>query len=101
MAKLSMVEREKRRLKFSARDRLSREKLKKIIKSLNVSNEEKKLAVDRLSKKKRDGSSCRIARRCRSCGRPRAVYRKFGLCRICLRKTAMLGYVPGLVKASW
>ena len=35
------------------------------------------------------------------CGRPRAVYRKFGLCRICLRELAHAGEVPGVTKASW
>ena len=39
--------------------------------------------------------------RCRNCGRPRAVFRKFGLCRICLRTLAHRGEIPGLVKASW
>jgi len=39
--------------------------------------------------------------RCRRCGRPRAVYRKFGLCRICLREAAHEGYVPGMKKSSW
>ncbi|HEV2359369.1 MAG TPA: type Z 30S ribosomal protein S14 [bacterium] len=39
--------------------------------------------------------------RCRLCGRPRAVFRKFGLCRICLRTLAHKGEIPGVVKASW
>ena len=39
--------------------------------------------------------------RCRRCGRPRAYYRKFGLCRICLRDAAHRGYVPGMTKSSW
>jgi small subunit ribosomal protein S14 len=39
--------------------------------------------------------------RCRRCGRARAVYRRFGLCRICLRDMAHNGEVPGLTKASW
>ena len=39
--------------------------------------------------------------RCGICGRPRAVYRKFGICRICLRERALLGEVPGMRKASW
>jgi large subunit ribosomal protein L5 len=39
--------------------------------------------------------------RCRRCGRPRAYYRKFGLCRICLREAAHQGYVPGMTKSSW
>ena len=39
--------------------------------------------------------------RCRRCGRPKSVYRKFGLCRICLRKMAHAGELPGVKKASW
>ena len=39
--------------------------------------------------------------RCEKCGRPRAVYRKFGLCRICFRNLALEGYLPGVIKASW
>jgi small subunit ribosomal protein S14 len=39
--------------------------------------------------------------RCNRCGRPRAVYRKFGLCRICLRELAHEGAVPGMTKSSW
>lgn len=40
-------------------------------------------------------------RRCGICGRPRAVYRKFGICRICLRERALRGEIPGMRKASW
>ena len=43
----------------------------------------------------------RIQRRCELCGRPRSVYRKFHVCRICLRMLANEGKVPGLKKASW
>jgi small subunit ribosomal protein S14 len=39
--------------------------------------------------------------RCRRCGRPRAYFRKFGLCRICLRTAAHEGYIPGMTKSSW
>jgi small subunit ribosomal protein S14 len=39
--------------------------------------------------------------RCRNCGRARGYYRKFGLCRICLRKYALEGKLPGVVKSSW
>jgi small subunit ribosomal protein S14 len=39
--------------------------------------------------------------RCSRCGRPRAYYRKFGVCRICLRELAHQGVIPGLTKASW
>jgi len=43
----------------------------------------------------------RIRMRCRLCGRPRAVYRKFGICRICFRDMASDGLIPGVKKASW
>jgi small subunit ribosomal protein S14 len=39
--------------------------------------------------------------RCNRCGRPHSVYKKFGLCRICLREMAHNGYVPGMTKSSW
>jgi small subunit ribosomal protein S14 len=45
--------------------------------------------------------STRAKRRCQLCGRPRAVYRKFGICRICFRKLADQGLIPGVRKASW
>jgi small subunit ribosomal protein S14 len=43
----------------------------------------------------------RIRLRCKICGRPRAVYRKFGVCRICFRSMASDGLIPGVRKASW
>ena len=43
----------------------------------------------------------RRVNRCGVCGRARAYYRKFGLCRICFRKLALEGMIPGVVKASW
>lgn len=43
----------------------------------------------------------RVRLRCRLCGRPRANYRKFGICRICFRNMASQGLIPGVKKASW
>ena len=51
--------------------------------------------------KLRPRDKIRIRLRCRLCGRPRAVYRKFGICRICFRDMANKGLIPGLKKASW
>jgi small subunit ribosomal protein S14 len=45
--------------------------------------------------------SVRRYTRCNRCGRPRAVYRRFGLCRICLRELAHEGAIPGMTKSSW
>lgn len=39
--------------------------------------------------------------RCQRCGRPHSVYRKFGLCRVCLREMALRGELPGVKKSSW
>ncbi len=43
----------------------------------------------------------RLKNRCQLCGRPRAYYRQFGICRVCLRKMAHEGLLPGVVKSSW
>ncbi|MCP3916902.1 MAG: type Z 30S ribosomal protein S14 [bacterium] len=51
--------------------------------------------------KRKPKFSTRAYTRCNFCGRPRAVYRKFGICRICLRERAHLGQIPGMRKASW
>lgn len=45
--------------------------------------------------------ACRLRNRCFRCGRPRGYMRKFGLCRICFRRLALAGEIPGVTKASW
>lgn len=101
MAKTSMVERERKRIKTVAKYAKKREELKSQIKNINLSPEERVAAQEKLQKLPRNASPIRIQRRCRITGRPRAVYRKFGLCRNKLREAAMRGEVPGLRKASW
>ena len=54
-----------------------------------------------VKQKREQRHKVRAYTRCNRCGRPRAVYRKFGLCRICLRELAHQGAVPGMTKASW
>jgi small subunit ribosomal protein S14 len=51
--------------------------------------------------KKPQKFSTRYRNRCQICGRPRAYYRDFGLCRICFRKMAHQGQIPGVKKSSW
>ncbi len=51
--------------------------------------------------KARPRFSVRRYNRCLNCGRPRAYLRKFGLCRLCFRKLALAGEIPGVIKASW
>ena len=101
MAKLCMIARERRRERLVAKANEQRAALRETIKSPYVSYEEKMAAVAKLNQRPRDESRVRLRTRCALCGRPRAVYRKFGLCRIHLREAVMRGDVPGLVKASW
>lgn len=56
---------------------------------------------DPVKNKMRPRDKIRIRNRCRLCGRARAVYRKFGICRICFRNMASKGLIPGVKKASW
>ncbi|MBZ0072408.1 MAG: 30S ribosomal protein S14 [Thiohalobacteraceae bacterium] len=101
MAKKSMQARELKRIQTVAKYAAKRAQLKEAIRDPQASYEERVAAVAQLQKLPRDASPSRIQRRCRITGRPRAVYRKFGLCRNKLREAAMRGDVPGLVKASW
>ena len=101
MAKVSMVQREKKRAKQVAKYATKRAELKQIISDVNADPEAKFDAMLKLSKLPRDGSAVRQQRRCEVTGRPHAVYRKFGLSRIKLRENAMRGNIPGLTKSSW
>ena len=55
----------------------------------------------RVKQKRQSKHGVRAYTRCNRCGRPRAVYKKFGLCRICLRELAHDGVIPGMTKSSW
>ena len=101
MAKKSMIAREAKRAKQVLRYAEKRNTLKAIISNPASSVEAVDEAVVKLSKLPRDSSPSRKRNRCQISGRPHGVYRKFGLCRNKLRKAAMNGEVPGLVKASW
>lgn len=101
MAKKSMKAREVKRIKAVAKFAAKRAELKEAIRNPKASMEERAAAVAKLQSLPRDASPSRVQRRCRVTGRPRAVYRKFGLCRNKLREAAMRGDIPGLVKASW
>jgi small subunit ribosomal protein S14 len=96
-----MIAREKVRRRLSENKRVAREALKAIISDQTVDYDERMQAVSKLNKRPRDESKCRCRNRCIICGRPRSVYRKFSLCRLCIRKALMFGYVPGAKKASW
>ena len=101
MAKVSMIEREKKRAKIVAKFADKRKALKAAIIDLKLSDEERWEAQVKLQKLPRNASPSRGRNRCRQTGRPQGVYSKFGLCRMKLREAAMRGDVPGLVKASW
>lgn len=101
MAKVSMINREKKRTKLVAKFAGKRAALKAVISNPEVEFEEKQDAMFALQKLPRDSSPARHRNRCAITGRPRGFYRKFGLGRNKLREAAMRGDVPGLRKASW
>ncbi len=101
MAKKSMIARENKRLKMVKKYQVKREALRSVIRNPGASYDDKLDAQTQLQKLPRDSSSARLRNRCNLTGRPHGYYRKFGLGRNKLRESAMKGYVPGIVKASW
>lgn len=101
MARKSLIEREKKRAKLVALKYSKRQELKKVIRSLTASDEEKKEALVKMDKLPKNSSPIRIRNRCGLTGRPRGYYRKFKVSRLCFRELALEGLIPGIVKASW
>lgn len=101
MAKTSLINREARREKLAKKYAARRAELKRVIRDLNTSDEDRHAAIAKLAKLPRDSSPSRQRNRCELTGRPHGYYRKFGLGRSKLREAAMRGDVPGLHKASW
>lgn len=101
MAKLSMINRDKRRVKLAVKYAAKRSALKAIIRDPKSSEDERWEAQLKLQQLPRDSSPSRQRNRCGLTGRPHGFYRKFGLGRNKLREAAMRGDIPGLFKASW
>jgi small subunit ribosomal protein S14 len=101
MAKLALVNREQKRRKTVEKFKAKRRALLDVLHSATVSDEEKDAARDKLQRLPRDSSPTRLRNRCAMTGRPRGVYRKFGLARNKLRDLALNGAIPGVIKASW
>ena len=101
MAKTSLIEREKKRELTVKKYAKKRAELKALIADVNASDGARWEAQLQLQKLPRNASPSRLRNRCSITGRPRGVYRKFGICRNKLREATMRGDVPGLRKASW
>ena len=101
MAKTSMVNREIKRARLVKKYAAKREALKTQMLDPSLSDEARAEAQRKFHALPRDSSASRMRNRCRLSGRPHGFYRKFGLGRNQLRRVAMQGDVPGLVKASW
>ncbi len=101
MAKLSLKNREAKRAKMVAKYAAKRAELAAIIDNVKLSDDERMAARLKLQLLPRDSSPVRQRNRCALTGRPRGVFKKFGLCRNKLRDIAMRGEVPGMSKASW
>ncbi|MGI9306926.1 MAG: 30S ribosomal protein S14 [Gammaproteobacteria bacterium] len=100
MAKKSVVNRNARRARLAAKYRARRDELKKVWLG-GAPAKNKEAAFVMLQKLPRDSSPVRWRNRCAFTGRPRGVYRRFGISRTMLREMMMNGEVPGVVKSSW
>lgn len=101
MATLAKIANNEKRRKLAAKYATKRAALKAIIVSVKASDAEKLEAVIKLNKLPRNSNRNRIRNRCVLTGRPRGVYRKFGLSRIAVREKGLAGEIPGLTKSSW
>jgi len=101
MAKLALINREQKRRKTVAKFAVRRAALLAIINDVKRSDEERAEARAKFQQLPRNASPVRLRNRCRITGRPRGVFRKFGLGRNKLREIAMRGEIPGVIKASW
>ncbi len=101
MAKLALINRDKKRRATVQKYASKRAELLAAVGNEKLSEEERYEARLKLQKLPRNASPVRLRNRCQLTGRPRGVYSKFGLGRIKLREIAMRGEVPGMVKASW
>jgi small subunit ribosomal protein S14 len=101
MAKVSMVERERKRQRLVKRFAAKRARLKAIVDNRELPMEQRFKAALKLAELPRNSSPTRLRNRCELTGRPRAYYRKLRMSRIMLRELASKGQIPGMVKASW
>ena len=101
MAKLSAVNKNKKRMKLSNKMFKKRQNLKKIIMDKKLPLEERFKAQQKLSKLPRNSAKIRVMNRCEITGRPHGVYRKLKISRIALRQMASSGKIPGMTKSSW
>ena len=101
MAKLSAVNKNKKRIKLSNSLFKKSAALKKIVMNKKITLEERFQAQQILSKLPRNSAKTRVMNRCEITGRPHGVYRKLKISRIALRQLGLQGKIPGLVKSSW
>ena len=101
MAKTSVVNRDKKRRAVVKKYAAKRKDLLEIANNQRVSPEDRYAARVKLQQLPRDASPVRLRNRCALTGRPRGVYKKFGLARGKLRDIALSGEIPGVIKASW
>ena len=101
MAKKSLINREQKRRDLVAKFATKRAALIATINDSSLSDEDRFAARLKLQQLPRNASPVRVRNRCLLTGRPRGVFRKFGLGRNKLREIAMKGEIPGVVKASW
>lgn len=105
MARKAIIERELKKIKTRDRLRTKHVQMKERLRVLQIEPAENYEEIQELYTEfrnlPRNASPSRVRNRCQITGRPRGYYRRFGICRNMLRKLAMDGHVPGVVKSSW
>lgn len=101
MAKLALINRDKKRREMVKKYATKRASLLAIINNVSLSDEDRYNARQKFQQLPRNSSPVRLRNRCSITGRPRGVYRKFGMARTKVREFAMRGEIPGVIKASW
>ncbi|MGE0073256.1 MAG: 30S ribosomal protein S14 [Thiomonas sp.] len=101
MAKLSLINREKKREDLVAKFAAKRAELQAIIADSSKSFEERYEARLKLQQLPRNSCPTRLRNRCAITGRPRGTFRRFGLSRSKIRELAFRGEIPGVTKSSW
>ena len=101
MAKLSSINKNERRKKMVKQFAGRYARLRAKADDTNLDETERLIARLKMAELPRNANPTRVRNRCNTTGRPRAYYRKFGLCRIEVRDLANKGLIPGVTKSSW
>lgn len=101
MSKKSLVRRNEKRRVMASQKLQKRNNLKKVLKNLSLSVEERYVAQNKLASISRNSCPGRVRNRCQETGRSRGTLRRFGMSSLNVRLAALSGILPGVTKSSW